>query len=89
VDSAALVATLGVDYDAQLANVVGYNVRTWNPQSFALNEAIVLPRTPVSTATYLSEGRVAAFNTSGTMLYAITQSSTGTGVVYTLYQVPM
>ena len=83
------IATLGVDYDANFANILGYNVRTWDDQSLALDEAITLPLTPAGGTSYLSQGMFAAFNSSGSTLYAITRSTTATGTSYVLYPVPL
>jgi len=82
-------ATLGVDYDANYTNVLGYNIRTWNRQTLALQQAITLPRTPGGNTSYFSEGMFAAFDGSGTTLYTITRSNTGSGFVYSLYPVPL
>jgi chitinase len=82
--TAGSIAVLGVDYDTNFANILGYHVRTYSDQSLAVQQDITFPLTNTS---YFSEGMFAAFNASGTTLYAITRSNTGSGTIYTLYPV--
>jgi hypothetical protein len=81
------IATLGVDYDSTFTNVVGYFLRTYDDQQFALQQTIQLPSQHVGGISYPSEGRFAAYNPSGTKVYVIGRAMVGGAPVNAVYAI--
>ena len=83
--AAGRIATVGIDYDSNFINVIGYQLRVYDDQQYALQQTIQLPNTTSGGTTYTSEGQFAAYNNAGTTAYVITRSRVGSGFVYGLY----